>query len=62
MYWGVVLGVIVALLNAVWRVVRALARAVQANELLAFPLVLQRTVIRGGRWRHRQPVSSSADR
>jgi len=42
LYRGVVLGVIVALLNAVWRVVRAPARAVQANELLALPLFTYR--------------------
>ncbi len=35
LYWGVILGVIVALLNAVWRVVRALERIAKAVELIA---------------------------
>ena len=35
LYWGVVLGVIVALLNAVWRVVRALERIAKAVESIA---------------------------
>jgi hypothetical protein len=35
LYWGVVLGVIVALLNAVWRVVRAQERIAKAVESIA---------------------------
>jgi len=35
LYWGVILGVIVALLNAVWRVVRALERIAKAVESIA---------------------------
>ena len=42
LYWGVVLGVIVAMLNAVWRVSQPPARAVQANELFALPLFTYR--------------------
>ena len=35
LYWGVVLGVIVAVLNAVWRVVRAHERIASALESIA---------------------------
>lgn len=35
LYWGVVLGVIVALLSAVWRVVRAHERIATALESIA---------------------------
>ena len=35
LYWGVVLGVIVALLNAVWRFVRAHERIAKAVESIA---------------------------
>jgi TM2 domain-containing membrane protein YozV len=35
LYWGVILGVIVALLNAVWRVVRALELIAKAVESIA---------------------------
>lgn len=35
LYWGVVLGVIVALLKAVWRVVRAHERIAKAVESIA---------------------------
>ncbi|WP_411282355.1 hypothetical protein [Gemmatimonas sp.] len=35
LYWGVVLGVVVALLSAVWRVVRAHERIANAVESIA---------------------------